>query len=71
MNKLSINIHSRFGSQYWQYRVRLKDGTIIRKSTGIKKSYDKSIVYGLIKEQYKDKIKSRKSCSKQHITKCH
>lgn len=65
MNKLSLNIHSRFGSQYWQYRVRLKDGTVIRKSTGLHKSYDKSTVYGLIKEQYKDKIYTRKIKSKK------
>lgn len=56
MKNLSLNIYSRFGSQYWQYRVRLKDGTVIRRSTGLHKSYDIYVAYELIKERYKDKI---------------
>lgn len=62
MDNLSLNIHSRFGSRYWQYRVKLKDGTIIRRSTGIKKSDDpnKFQAKSWVKHLYKDRIFDRK-----------
>ena len=61
MENLALRIHSRFGSQYWQYRVKLRDGTIIRRSTGIKKSDDpnKFQAKSWVKHLYKDKIFDR------------